>query len=485
MDSCRFQRSFQRNMAAQTPELSPARRGPTMSIQIMHASVMKDRGSVLLRLLFGLLLPVCFHGCALPLGPEASVTRDRAFISYAPGGNDQGKLRLAVKDVIDMKGKVTTAGSKYLAETRPPAKRDAKCLASARQGNVLIVGKTNLTEFALGTSGMNEYYGTPVNPLDRHRIPGGSSSGSAVAVADGMADVAFGSDSAGSIRVPAACCGILGLKTTVGLVPLDGVFPLSPKRLDTIGPLAKDVPHLVQGMELLSPGFSARYQAATVRKSSAKEITIGRLYVDGTDPRIDRALDDALTAAGFRVVRLNDRTKAQLKRTTAGFRPVRLDNRFKAQWEQAQLDGSAVALGDGWLSNRQYLNQAGVSLVTQATIRLGEVQYNTIYKAALKGQREWQKTLRSALQRVDLIALPTMKTLPPRKPFSGRSGVFELQVLASQNTVAVNFAGNPALAIPIPLKGRGFPMTSLQLIGPNFGEAELVNAARLIASQPQ
>jgi amidase len=454
-------------------------------MQIASEGVMKDRRFVLRRLLLGLLLPVCFHGCALPLSPEASATRDHAFMSYSPAGDNSGKLRLAVKDVIDMKGQVTTAGSHYLAETNPPAKHDAKCLEGSRQPNVLIVGRTNLTEFALGTSGMNEYYGTPVNPLDRHRIPGGSSSGSAVAVASGEADVAFGSDSAGSIRVPAACCGILGLKTTFGLVPLEGTFPLSPKRLDTIGPLAKDVPHLVQGMDLLSPGFSARYEAAKVRKSSAKEITIGRLYVDGTDPRIDRALDDALTAAGFRLVPLNERSKTEWEKTAAGFRVVRPDNRFKAQWDQAQVDGSAVALGDGWLSNRQYLGRAGVSLVTQATIRLGEVQYNTIYKTALKGRRAWQKTLQRTLQRVDLIALPTMKTLPPRMPFVSRSGVFELQVLASQNTVAVNFAGNPALAIPIPLKGHGFPVTSLQLIGPNLGEAELVNAARLIALQGQ
>ena len=209
-----------------------------------------------------------------------------------------------------MKGEVTTAGSKYLAETNPPAARDAACLAPARRGNVHIVGKTNLTEFALGTSGMNEYYGTPVNPLARHRIPGGSSSGSAVAVANGAADVAFGSDTAGSIRVPAACCGILGLKTTFGLVPLDGVFPLSPKHLDTIGPMAKDVPRLVQGMELLNPGFSARYRAAT---ASAGQIKIGRLYLDGTDPRIDRAIDAALTAEGFRLIRLDDQFKASLE----------------------------------------------------------------------------------------------------------------------------------------------------------------------------
>jgi Asp-tRNA(Asn)/Glu-tRNA(Gln) amidotransferase A subunit family amidase len=108
----------------------------------------------------------------------------------------------------------------------------------------------------------------------------------------------------GAIRPVHPCAGSLfadsGIENTFGLVPLDGVFPLSPKHLDTIGPMAKDVPHLVQGMELLSPGFSARYEAIKARKSTAGEITIGRLYINGTDPRIDRALDHALTAAGFR-----------------------------------------------------------------------------------------------------------------------------------------------------------------------------------------
>ena len=278
-----------------------------------------------------------------------------------------------------------------------------------------------------------------------------------------MADVAFGSDTAGSVRVPAACCGILGLKTTFGLVPLDGVFPFSPKHLDTIGPMAKDVPHLVQGMELLSPGFSTRYKAAKARKPSAKEIRIGRLYVDGTDPRIDRALDAALTAAGFRL--------------------IRLDERFKAEWDKAQSNGSTIAMADGWLSNRRYVGNLRVSLITQAAIQLGELQYNTAYKGALSARPKWRRTLRRTFRNVDFIALPTLKTLPPHKPFFGRSALFEAQVLAVQNTVAVNYAGNPAVAIPIPLKQRGFPVTSLQLIAPPSGEAGLVNAARLIASR--
>ena len=302
---------------------------------------------------------------------------------------------------------------------------------------------------------MNEFYGTPVNPMDR-RIPGGSSSGSAVAVADGQADVAFGSDTAGSIRVPAACCGILGLKTTFGLVSLDGVFPFSPKHLDTIGPMAKDVLNMVKGMELLDPDF----RPATRRqlRKTFREGDQDRKALCGWDrPRIDRALDDALIAAGFEVVRLNEHSKTDWEKTAAGFRRVRLKNPFKEQWEKAQLDGSAVAIADGWLSNRQYLGKAGVSLVTQATIRLGELQYNTLYKGALKAQSEWQKALSGTFQRVNLIALPTLKTLPPRRPFFGRSAVFEARVLALQNTVAVNFAGNPAIAIPIAFQRRGFP----------------------------
>jgi Asp-tRNA(Asn)/Glu-tRNA(Gln) amidotransferase A subunit family amidase len=247
--------------------------------------------------------------------------------------------------------------------------------------------------------------------------------------------------------------------------------------------MAKDVPHLVQGMELLDPGFSARYEAAIASKPSAKEIRIGRLYVDGTDPRIDRALDNALSAAGFSVVRLNERAKTQWEKTAAGFRPFRLDNLFKEQWEKAQLDGSAVAIGDGWLSNRKYLGKPGVALTTQATIRLGEVQYNTVYKGALDARGEWQRALGRVLEDVDFIALPTLKSLPPHKLFFERSAIFEARTLALQNTVAVNYAGNPAIAIPIPFPGRGFPLTSLQLIGPRLSEAGLVNAARLITAR--
>ena len=424
---------------------------------------MTDPLPFLARTFLVVLLAGCFHGCALPIGPKASVTRDRAFISYSPASADSGKLRLAVKDIIDMEGKITSAGSQYLAKKAPPARRDANLLGPARRDDVIIVGKTNLTEFALGTSGANEYFGTPINPIDKHRTPGGSSSGSAVAVANDEADVAFGSDTAGSIRVPAACCGILGLKTTFGLVSLKGVFPLSPKYLDTIGPMATDVPDLVRGMDLLQPGFSGRYKAARARNGSGRGIRVGRLYVPGTDPKIEQAIDESLKAAGFRVVPLGDR--------------------FRALWDQAQSNGGTVAVADGWLSDQQYLGKSGVALTTQATIRLGELQYNTAYKTALAERKPWQRELGRIFDKVDFIALPTLKTLPPHRLFFERSAIFEARVLALQNTVAVNYAGNPAIAIPIPYPDRHFPVTSLQLVGPRFGEAGLVNAARIVMAK--
>lgn len=426
---------------------------------------MKNRRFVIAQcVLPGLLLTIFLSGCSALQRHSRTGTRDHAFIVYWPPPENSKQLRLAVKDLIDMKGVVTTAGSEYVATTSAPALRDAQCLELARERNVAIVGKTNLTEFAVTVSGRNTYFRTPRNrPDGKHKvIPGGSSSGAAVAVQSGMADVAFGTDTAGSIRLPAACCGILGLKTTFGLVPIKGVFPISPKHLDTVGPMAKDMTHLVQGMDLLQRGFAAQYERAAADKPSAKDITIGRLYLDGTDPAIDKALDDALAAKRFKV--------------------IKLDPAFKAKWEQAQKDGKTVAFADVWFNDQKYTDKKGVRGTTKTIINLGKLDSTDNYKNALKRQAVWQHDLRQVFKKVDFIALPTLQKLPPKFPFFGRTVVFELQVFSTQNTAAVNFAGNPALAMPIPMpaKGKTVPVTSLQLIGPRLSEAGLLNAGRLI-----
>src|ERR1700704_1393350 len=418
-------------------------------------------------ILAGILLIICFSDCAILERRWASESRDRAFIVYWPPPKESKRLRLAVKDLIDMKDVVTTAGSEYVARNSQPAASDAQCLAIARQRNVQIVGKTNLSEFAVAPSGINDFFGTPRSPLSKRSkiIPGGSSSGSAVAVASGMADVAFGTDTAGSVRVPAACCGIVGLKTTFGLVSLQGVFPVEPKHLDTVGPMAKDVAHVVEGMDLLQDGFAARYRAAMAAKPLAKNIRIGRLYLGGTDRRIDKAIDDALARAGFQV--------------------VPLDQAFKAKWDQAKKDGDTVAAAGAWISYKNYFGKLGVSAKTEAIIALGEFEYATNYRNALQRQAEWQSTLSQVFKKVDFIALPTLQTLPPTIPLIGRIAILEARVLGLQNTVPVNFAGNPALAIPIPILDKGASITSLQLVGAPLSEAELLNAGRLIEAERQ
>src|SRR6202045_5487866 len=258
---------------------------------------MKNRRCVIAQYILPGLLPMSFFSAdASPQKRPANRSGDHAFIVYWPPPKESKRLRLAVKDLIDMKGVVTTAGSEYVARTSLAASRDAQCLAIARRRNVQIVGKTNLSEFAVAPSGINDFFGTPRSPLSKRSkiIPGGSSSGSAVAVASGMADVAFGTDTAGSIRVPAACCGIVGLKTTYGLISLRGVYPVEPAYLDTVGPMGKDVDHVVQGMDLLQNGFAARYRTAVAAKPTARKIRIGRLYLSGTDPKIDESVDKTL-----------------------------------------------------------------------------------------------------------------------------------------------------------------------------------------------
>ncbi len=401
-------------------------------------------------------------GCALLPQLSSEPPGKDAFIAYWPK-EKSGRLRLAVKDNIDMKGVVTTAGSEYLSKNSTPARSDAPCLAIARRRGVEIVGKTNLSEFAVSPSGINEYFGTPRSPLGnrfRRLLPGGSSCGSAVSVAVGMADVAFGTDTAGSVRVPAACCGVVGLKTTHGLISVRGVYPIEAEHLDTVGPIGKDIENTVQGMDLLQSGFAARYAATKEAKPNAAQIRIGRLRIPGTENAIDRAVDRALAKSGFHV--------------------IRLDHTFVKAWEQATKDGNTIAAAGAWLSDAKYRHLPGIALRTKSAILVGEIAYRRNYWEAVARQAQWQRTLRATFKTVDLIALPTLKSPPPIFPPDLKIGLVEALMLERQNTVAVNFAGNPAIALPVPLGGFGVSLTSLQFVGPRQGEADLLNAGRLV-----
>jgi amidase len=354
--------------------------------------------------------------------------------------------RIAVKDLIDVGGVPTTAGCKAVADRALPAQRDAACMAGARAAGAAIVGKANLHELAFGASGVNQWFGTPVNPLDPGLVPGGSSSGSAVAVADGAADFGYGTDTGGSVRVPAAFCGLAGLKTTFGRISLDGVWPLAPS-LDTVGPIATDVAGLAEAMALLEPGFA-------VAPGPAARIGRLRPLAEETDPRVDAAVDAALAASGLEIIELG---------------PV--------DWADALMQTYVLLTSEAAAADAQLTadpaSADGISAPVLALLELGAAVTADELAAARAYRRDWQAMFGQFFRQVDAIALPTAAFFPPPLAEAEQHDFTKL-------TAPVNLAGLPALAMPVPSEHR-LP-ASLQLIGPAAGEEMLLGTGSLIES---
>ena len=355
-------------------------------------------------------------------------------------------LRVAVKDLIDMAGLPTTAGSRAIAEQARPAAADAPCVAGLRRaqdaGAARFAGKTNLHELAYGISGVNAWSGTPVNPLDPRRVPGGSSSGSATAVAAGEADIAYGTDTGGSIRIPAACCGITGLKTTWGRIPLDGVRPLAPS-LDTVGPMARDVNGLAAGMALLEPGFTV---------AGTAPLTIGMLAIDA-DPAITEAIRNGLRTAGFDV------------------QPVTVPEL------DAVIAASLTILeAEAWATNAALVATSAdkIGADVRDRLRRGSAITSAQLTAAHQEVTRWKAALDDLWRRVELLAAPTLLGFAPL--LEDAASMPRIRGL----TAPVNTAGLPALALPVP--ARGLMPASVQLIGPPGSEDRLL-AAGLVLEQ--
>jgi len=213
-------------------------------------------------------------------------------------------LPVSIKDLFDIAGDVTTAGSTVLRDA-PPATRDAVAVARLRAAGAVIIGRSNMTEFAFSGIGINPHYGTPLNPYDRatRRIPGGSSSGAAVSVADGMAAFALGTDTGGSVRIPAALCGIAGFKPTRHRVSLEGAFPLS-TTLDSVGPLAPSVACCATIFQILAGEPSHPLTPATLaglRLGVPKNYMLENLDID-----VSEAFDSAIARLSRRGARIID-----------------------------------------------------------------------------------------------------------------------------------------------------------------------------------
>lgn len=354
-------------------------------------------------------------------------------------------LRVAIKDLIDLAGWPTTNGSKVVAAAAQPAVEDAACLAGTRAtetaGRVVIVGKTNLHELAFGVTGINPWFGTPVNPLAARLIPGGSSSGSAVAVGSGDADVAFGSDTGGSIRIPAACCGIVGLKTTRGRVPTVGVCPLAPS-LDSVGPMAATVGAVAEGMSLLEPGFQPGRPATR----------IGRLRLPAHEA-VNAAVDAALMESGI------ETTDVQVP-----------------GWDAATLAVMTVLCAEAWSVHSELWKASGSDLSPDVGARLEASSYIGKEEAAAAWEqaRAWSEELKHIFDQVDAIALPTLADQPPDIDHASRIG--EIRYVAP-----VNLAGLPAISFPVrPVRPTGPVPPSLQLIGGRHTEEMLIATAAVI-----
>ena len=352
------------------------------------------------------------------------------WVARLDGGTGTGP-RVAVKDAIAVAGLVTGVGSPAVAAGAGPAGSDAACVAAIRRNGGRIVGTTALTELCWDESGVNPMLGTPRNPQDPDLTPGGSSSGSAVVVARGEADVALGTDTGGSVRIPAACCGVAGLRTTWGRVPLAGVHPLAPS-YDTVGPLARDVAGLVLGMRLLESRFEVRTPAAP---------RVARLRVGlPVAAEVDAAVDAALAATDWQV----------RDRPAPWWREV---------LQLARLIGAEGARANaGLLAHRDLLSPAVLASIERGlTVPPDRADG---WRAALGDVR--LRFLR-LLDGVDALALPTLDRPVPR---------WDEDLAMVALTFPVSAARLPALALPVP--GRGPVTASLQLVGRPHDEEVLL-----------
>ena len=337
-------------------------------------------------------------------------------------------IRLAVKDIFDTAGLTTTYGSAIFADHVPAQTAEAvRRLESAGYANV---GKTNLHEFAYGVTSENPHFGAVPNPRAPGRVAGGSSGGSAAAVAAGLADVALGTDTGGSIRIPAACCGVVGFKPTYGVVPLDGCFPLAPS-LDHAGPLGPDVTACVEAMRHLAPGF----EPAQV---DLDDLAVGVAWLEGAEPLVRARV--AAAAARFRRPRPID-----LPRSNDAVYPVFMrevaDVHRELFAEQAELYGEDV---------RTKLERC--LAVTDARV-----------EAAAHERERWREAAESALEGLDLVLTPTLEVVaPPRH--RDAAGDLDVRERLTRNTFPFNALGWPALALPCGAAEHGAP-ASIQLAG--------------------
>ena len=342
-------------------------------------------------------------------------------------------IPISVKDLFDVQGQVTRAGSRVLGD-RPPAKRDATAIARLRGAGFVLIGRTNMTEFAYSGLGLNPHYGTPLNPFDRAaaRIPGGSSSGAAVSVTDAMAAAAIGTDTGGSCRIPAAMCGIVGYKPTAASVPRDGVVPLS-ESLDSVGPLARSV----ECCAILHRAMSGRGAKAGIEPRPLSGLTLGvpqHFVLNDLDADVQAAFERAL------------------QRLRAGGANVR-DIPFPALDRLPDINaGGGLAAAEAYAWHRHLLaeNQALYDPRVSVRILKGAEQSAADYIDVLQARAALIAEAQAVMHGLDALIYPTLPTVAPRlAELDDDDEYAKANVLALRNPSVANFLDACAVSLPI------------------------------------
>jgi aspartyl-tRNA(Asn)/glutamyl-tRNA(Gln) amidotransferase subunit A len=333
----------------------------------------------------------------------------------------------------------TTYGSAIFRDHVPT--ETAPAVTRLEEAGYVSVGKTNLHEFAWGITSENPHYGDVPNPIAPDRVPGGSSGGNAAALVLGQVDAALGTDSGGSVRIPAACCGVVGFKPTHGLVPIEGCFPLAPS-FDHVGPMARDVAECERMMGALVPGF------APAQLGSLSDLRVGVAWTERADPLVRERVEAAADLIGARPVELP---------LPQGVGPA-----FARE--------AASVHEDLWREHRELYGE-NVATKLERAFRLDADRVS----AAVAARERYRERMAGLMEDLDLVVTPTLVMVAPPVGI----GDLALRARVIELTFPFNAIGAPALAMPCGAAEDGLP-ASVQLVGKPGDDALVLAAGRLV-----